>query len=234
MTVLGSLGLAVGRGAIALAIAAAIWSVSAGALGPQYIPDLPTVVGRLVALLASADFWPDAWHTLRRLILGYGAGVLVGIPLGLVLAEVQPLRFIAGALINGMAAIPLLALAPLMVFWFGINDGSKIALTFAVTVFPVMSDIMSGLARGAPGGVAPAEAPNTARCVLATLRRGLVLAVAAELIGEMIASTNGLGYQMLTSMALFDVPRLAAITLFVALPCAFAVSLIRWTEETLA
>ena len=233
MTMLGSLGLAAARGAIALAIAAVIWSVAAAVVGsPMTLPDLPTAVARLAQLAVTFSFWSEAWLSLQRLILGYGAAMLVGIPLGLVLAEVQALRFIAGGLVNGLAGIPLLALAPFMAVWFGIGDGSKVALAFAVAVFPIMSDITSGLARGKSH--ATEASPNATRCVLATLRRALVLAVAAVLIGEMVAATHGLGYLMMTSVATFDTATLAAVTLVAALPCAFVVSLIRWIEETFA
>ena len=143
-----------------------------------------------------------------------------------------PVMRIAGGLVNGLAGIPLLALAPFMAVWFGIGDGSKVALAFAVAVFPIMSDITSGLARGKSH--ATEASPNATRCVLATLRRALVLAVAAVLIGEMVAATHGLGYLMMTSVATFDTATLAAVTLVAALPCAFVVSLIRWIEETFA
>ncbi len=230
---LASLGLAAARGVIALALAAVIWIVTAAAVrSPMVLPDLATAVARVADLAVSLPFWSEAWLSVQRLVLGYGAAMLVGIPLGLVLAEVHALRFVAGGLVNGLAGIPLLALAPFVVIWFGIGDGSKVALAFAVAFFPIISDIMSGLARRKSR--ATEASPNATRCVLAALRRALVLAVAAVLIGEMIGATHGLGYLMVTSVATFDVATLAAVTLVVTLPCAFAVSLIRWIEETFA
>src|ERR1700692_3966122 len=186
MQVLASLARAIVRGAIALAIIAVLWSVAAAAVGsPISMPTLAAVVGRLGQLCLSPWFWQDTWISAQHIVLGYVAA-LIGIPLGLALASAAPMRFGLGA--------------PLMTLWFGIGDGSKIALAFAVTAFTLASDIMSGLARPAPMDGAQRETPGKTRCIIGALRRAFVLAVSAVLVGEMVASTHGLGYLLMGSV----------------------------------
>src|ERR1700722_10851582 len=234
MQVLVSLARAIVRGAIAFAIIAVLWSVTAAAVGsPISMPTLAAVVGRLGQLCLSPWFWQDAWISAQHILLGYVAA-LIGIPLGLALASAAPMRFGLGALVNGLAAAPLIAGAPLMTLWFGIGDGSKIALAFAVTAFTLASDIMSGLARPAPMDGAQRETPGTTRCILAAMRRAFVLAVGAVLVGEMVATTHGLGYLLMASVATFDTPQGVAALLFVSLPCGVVVAICRWAEREVA
>src|SRR5580700_8763748 len=101
MQVLASLATAIARGAIALAIIALLWSVAAVAVGePILMPTLAAVAGQLGQLCLSPSFWQDAWISAQHIVLGYVAA-LIGIPLGLALASVAPMRFGLGALVNG-------------------------------------------------------------------------------------------------------------------------------------
>jgi ABC-type nitrate/sulfonate/bicarbonate transport system permease component len=222
---------AIARGVIAILIVAALWQAAAMATGNTlFMPTLAMVLGRLGQLCVSIAFWEEAWVSLQHLVLGY-VPALIGIPLGLAFAAVTPLRFVFGGLVNGLAATPLIASAPLMAGWLGLGDSAKIVLVFVVAVFALTSEVMTGLARSASTGGAPDEGRGMARCIVAALRRSFVLAVTAVLVGEMLASAHGLGYLLITAMSLFDFARTAAILVVVALPCAVMAAIARGVEE---
>jgi NitT/TauT family transport system permease protein len=142
------------------------------------MPTLPAVLGRVGQLVVSGAFWRDAWVSLQHFGLGY-VPALIGIPLGIAFAAIPPLRFIFGALFNGLAAAPLIASAPLMTGWFGIGDTGKIALVFVVALVALASEVMTGFSPNAAD-----KAPGTARCIVASLRRSFVLAVTAMLVAS--------------------------------------------------
>jgi len=228
---LNNFATAIASGAIGLVIVAVAWQAAAMAVrDPLLMPALPAVLTRLGQLLISGSFWGEAAVTVQHFVLGY-VPALIGIPLGLALAAVMPLRFIFGGLVNGMAAAPLIASVPLLTSWLGIGDGAKIALVFVVAFFALTSEVMTGLARRASSAGAGDEAPGTARCIIAALRRSFVLAVTAALVGELVASTHGLGFVLMNSMMSFDFPQTAAVLLATALPCAIVVAVVRGVEE---
>jgi len=231
MNILERLVKAIARGVIGLLIVALLWQMVASAVDiPLLMPGLAAIFARLGQLLTSGLFWAEAWVSVQHFVLGY-VPALIGIPLGLAFAAVMPLRFIFGGLVNGLAAAPLIASAPLMTGWFGLGDGSKIALVFAVAFFALTSEVMTGLARNVPSSGASDEAPGAARCIMAALRRSFVLAVTAVLVGEIVGSMHGLGYLLVNSMMLFDFSQTAAVLLVAALPCALVVAALRGVEE---
>src|SRR5581483_5510034 len=79
--------------------------------------------------------------SLRRVLIGYGISLLIGIPLGVLLARSRPLEETVGALVLGIQALPSICWLPLALLWFGLNDsailfvvviGSALAVTLAV------------------------------------------------------------------------------------------------------
>jgi NitT/TauT family transport system permease protein len=211
---------------------ALLWSVAATVVGSSVIMPTPSAIAlRLTALEETAAFWRDAWITLLHLVAGYAAAMMVGIPLGIALGVVAPLRFWLGALFNGLAAAPLIAFAPLTAGWFGIGDGAKIALVFLVAGITLTSDIMTGLARKASIEDAGGKTASTSQLIFAAMRRALVLALTAALVGEMLMSKDGLGNLLMTSFQMFELDQTVAILLFVSLPFAVFVSFWRWIEK---
>ena len=102
-------------------------------------------------------------------------------------------------------------------------------LVFVVAFFALTSDVMSGLA-GARPGPTPDVSPGMARCIMAALRRALVLAVTAALVGEMMGATHGVGYLLMNSVMVLDTAQTVAVFLFAALPCALVVAIVRGIE----
>jgi NitT/TauT family transport system permease protein len=222
---------AIARGVIAIVIVALLWQLAAVITSnPILMPALPVVFDRLGKLVISASFWGEAGVSVMHLVLGY-VPALIGIPLGLAFAAVPPLRFLFGGVFNGLAGVPLIAAAPLMTAWFGLGDNGKIMLVFVVALFALTSDVMTDLARSTARGRAPEEAPGATRAIIAALRRSFVLAVTAALVGEMLASTHGLGYLLMNSVMIFDVPQTVAVFIVVALPCAVVTAVARGAEE---
>jgi len=93
--------------------------------------------------------WEHWSASMRRIIWGLFWAVLVGVPLGLLLATVRPFRHVVEPWVDFLRSLPPLAYFSLLVIWFGIGDTSKVWLLFLAAVAPISLSIVSG-AKGIP------------------------------------------------------------------------------------
>lgn len=203
---------------------------------PPYM--LPTPDRVAVALWTGRGYlFQNALITVSEIVLGLGFGLLVGA--GLALAMVfSPLleRWMTPVLVISQA-IPVFALAPLLVLWFGFGLASKVTMATLVIFFPVMASFFDGLRRTEPGWVelartmraSPYAQVRHVRLIAALPAFGSGLRVAAAIapigavIGEWVGSAGGLGYVMLNANA-----RLQTDTCFAALFLLALVAVFLW------
>ena len=116
-----------------------------GMVGSILLPP-PSVVARTGwRLVSSQELFGHVWSSLFRVLLGFGLASAVAIPLG-VIAGWYPFVFHAvDPLIELFRPIPVLALLPMAILWFGIGETSKIFLIFYTTVFLVLLNTMVGV-----------------------------------------------------------------------------------------
>jgi taurine transport system permease protein len=95
--------------------------------------------------LSGYYLWEHLGASLRRIGLGVGLAILIGIPLGLLLATVRPFRVIVEPYVNFIRALPPLAYFSLLIIWFGIEDTSKVWLLFLAAFAPIALSVVSGV-----------------------------------------------------------------------------------------
>jgi len=93
--------------------------------------------------------WEHWWASMRRILWGLLWAVIVGVPLGLLLATVASFRRVVEPWVDFLRSLPPLAYFSLLVIWFGIGDTSKVWLLFLAAVAPISLSIVSG-SRGIP------------------------------------------------------------------------------------
>ncbi len=221
---------------------------------PPYILPGPAAVG--VALARQPGLL--AWHasvTLREIVLGILLGSLVGAASAMLLAASRAARRWLMPLLVVSQALPVFALAPLLVLWLGYGMPSKVAMAVLIIYFPVTAAFLDGLRRTEPGWLELArtmDAPPWAvlrhirvPAALPALTSGLRVAAAVApigaVVGEWVGSSAGLGYLMLHANARMQVDLMFAALLVLAalaLVLWWAVDrtgrmLVRWQPETL-
>lgn len=192
--------------------------------------------GRVLAALASR--WDlilgHAAVTLVEILLGILIGGLFGALAALALATSAPARRWLGPLLVASQALPVFALAPVLVLWLGYGMASKVAMAVLVIFFPVTAAFRDGLRRTEPGWlelarVMDARPAATLRHVrvpaaLPAMASGLRVAAAVApigaVIGEWVGASRGLGYLMLQANA-----RVQADLMFAALLVLAAMAL---------
>jgi putative hydroxymethylpyrimidine transport system permease protein len=194
---------------------AILWQAVVTATGvPHYI--LPAPSGVLEALIANRSLiLLHASLTLIEILLGLGLGALGGAIAAILLAYFRPARVWLLPVLVASQAIPVFALAPLLVLWLGYGMASKVAMAALIIFFPVTTAFFDGLRRTDPAWLDTARTLGAAKSVLLWrvrvpaalpgLASGLRVAVAVApigaVVGEWVGSSAGLGFLMLHSNA---------------------------------
>lgn len=88
--------------------------------------------------------WEHLWASLRRILTGVGWAVVVGVPVGLLIATVRPVAVVLEPYVDFIRTLPPLAYFSLLLIWFGIEDTSKIWLLFLAAVAPIAVAVATG------------------------------------------------------------------------------------------
>lgn len=189
----------------------------------------------LAALYGNAAYLAGhALTTFSEILLGLLLGTIFGTATALLVASSGfARRWILPVLIMSQA-IPVFAIAPLLVVWFGYGLGSKIVMTTIIIFFPVTSAFQDGLRRTDEGLLDLARLARASRfqtlrllkipSALPALASGLRVAVAAApigaIVGEWVGSSAGLGYVMLHANARSQVDLVFAALMILGLLAA--------------
>ena len=219
---------------------------------PTYILPPPSRVA--VVLVQRFDLLVEqaAW-TASEMLLGLALGLVLGAMLAVIFAASAAWRRWALPLVIVSQAIPVIAIAPLLVLWLGYGMASKVAMAALVIFFPVVSSLYDGLRRTDPGWLELARTMNAPpRAVLLQIRlpaalpafaSGVRIAAAVApigaVIGEWVGASAGLGFLMTQSLARGQTPlAFAALTILCLLGLAlytaadrFARRLVPWQSH---
>ncbi len=208
----------------------AIWQAVVSITGvPEFMLPPPRDVARALvgdaALLAG-----HAGVTLAEILLGLLCGTALGVATALAMAAWRPARDWILPVIVASQAIPVFALAPILVLWLGFDLGPKIAMATLIIYFPVASAFFDGLRRTDPGHLDLARTMGAARgtvlrrirlpaalpSLASGLRVGVAVAPIGAVVGEWVGATAGLGHLMLHAKARVETPRMFAALIVLA------------------
>jgi putative hydroxymethylpyrimidine transport system permease protein len=224
------------RAAIVFVCFLAAWEALVRLTGvPHFILPGPARVGA-----ALAENWAfileNAGVTLVEIVLGMAVGLILGLSCALALTASKTARAWLLPLVVASQAIPVFAIAPLLVLWLGYGIASKIAAASLIVFFPVASAFYDGLARTNPGWLDLARtmgASKTATLLRLRLPAALpafasgarvaaAIAPIGAVIGEWVGASAGLGFLMLQSNAQMRVDLMfAALAVLAAFALAF-------------
>ena len=191
------------------------WEALVWATGvPPYLLPPPSTVLAVLAQRSDLLLEHAVW-TATEMLLGLVLGLLMGAGLAIVFAASLGWRRWALPLVIVSQAIPVIAIAPLLVLWLGYGMASKVAMAALVIFFPVTSALYYGLRRTDQGWLDLARTMGAPpRAVLLQIRLPAALPAFASgariaaavapigaVIGEWVGSAAGLGYLMTQSLA---------------------------------
>jgi NitT/TauT family transport system permease protein len=226
-----------------------LWHLASVYLVSSVLFPPPVIVFRkAVVLLKNGVLVEHLWASIQRILAGFIAGSLLGVPIGLGMGSFAPLRKILEPYTEFLRFIPSVAMITVAVIWFGIGEASKIFLIIYTTIFIVILNTAAGVSAIAPNKIRAAQAlgatraqiflhvalPATVPYILTGMRLAMANSFTTIVAAELIAANEGLG-KMLWDGRMF----MLVDDIFVSLVClgllGFAVDrMFRWSIYTFA
>jgi len=220
-----------------LAAAALLWYLIAEIGGfPAFVLPTPLQVwARFLRALGDGSLLRNTLFTLGEVLAGLALGVSVATTLGYVLAKSPPLeRFLAPYIVASQST-PIVAIAPLLVIWFGPGVLSKVLICALIVFFPVLVNTIVGI-RSVPEDLHDLmrslqatrwqifrllEVPAALPVLLGGLRIGATLSVIGAVVGEFVGADRGLGFLINVGRGEYDTA-LVFVAVFTLIALALA------------
>jgi NitT/TauT family transport system permease protein len=199
------------RASIVLVVALIVYEIVArsGTFPRALMPTIPTVLATFWDMLIDGTMLRHTLYTLYRVLFGFALAMVVGIPLGIMMARFRPVENFLLPLVSALMPIPSFALVPLFMLWFGIGNLTTIIIVFYAATFPMLFNTWSGVRSVNPIWLRAAGAmgadehrlfwkviiPGASPFIITGMRQSFIRAWIAVVGAEMIAASSwGLGW----------------------------------------
>jgi NitT/TauT family transport system permease protein len=222
----------VGLSASGLAGFLIVWEVVVRLLRvPEIVLPPPTsVLAALYAIVRSGAVFPHIGITLTEILLGFAIGAVAAFGLGSLIALFRFVDRMLFPYIIAVQAVPKVAIAPLLVIWFGFGLESKILMTAIIAFFPILVntvvglrqveqdrlDLMTALKASRWQTFRFVRLPTALPFIFAGLDVGIVLSVIGAIVGEFVGASGGLGYLLLVYNADLKIAAVFALLIILA------------------
>ncbi|MWB78401.1 ABC transporter permease subunit [Pseudooceanicola sp. 216_PA32_1] len=197
---------------------------------PSYFLPSPEATGEALLYGLSGPYYPHIWATLSATLYGYVLGCGLAIVTGVIVAETPLVEKILTPYIVALQAIPKVALAPLIIVWFGYGLSSKVIMVAMICFFPVFVNVVVGIKATDANLISLFRAfsasrwmmlwhlklPGAASMIFAGLQVSIVFALIGTIVTEFVASKLGLGVLISSSMTNLNVANMFAIIVLLA------------------
>lgn len=223
--------LPVSLGALLLAWQGLIWVNN---YPPFILPPPARVWDRFWLVLADGTLARHAYVTLGETLSGLAIGLTVAAALGYWLAQSRSLERLLAPYIIASQSVPVVAIAPLLVIWFGSGQTSKVLICALIVFFPILINVVVGVRSVEPDlrdlmrtlrasrwqTFIHLELPAALPMLLGGLKIGATLAVIGAVVGEFVGADRGLGFLINAARGAFD-----TALVFVAIMALVAIAL---------
>ena len=187
---------------------------------PFVFPAPSKVLAALQHDLVTPAYWQAVGVTLTEIIVGFLAGSALGIALGTVMALSPLMDRILNPYVVGFQSVPKVAIAPLMIVWFGFGIESKILIVALTAMFPVLVntiaglrstdsdrlDLLRGMCASRVQTLRFVQLPHAMPYIFAGLNTAIVFSVIGAIVGEFVGARQGLGVVILKANFGLDLP----------------------------
>jgi NitT/TauT family transport system permease protein len=162
----------------------------------------------------------ESWVTALECVYGFALALGIGIPIAVVMTYSRIANQMFYPLLVASQSIPKVAVAPILLIWFGTGIESKLAMAFVIAFFPIVVDTATGLRSTSPDLLELARSlqcsrfqtffkiqlPSALPSIFSGAKIAVTLAVIGAVIGEFIGSNEGLGNLLLTANSQLNTP----------------------------
>lgn len=203
--------------ALALGIVAVAWEIVGRQASPLLFAPLSKVAVALVDIILSGELLASVLLSAQALVYGYGLAVLVGVPLGLTIGRFPVLDDLLSPYLSALLSTPMIGVAPLLLFAFGIDVASRAAVVFVFAIVVITVNTAAGILHVDRSLVEMSRVfgasqvqqfrfilfPSALPGTFAGLRLGLGQALTGMITAEFIVTAVGIGKQLMFYSARF-------------------------------
>ncbi len=220
---------------VALVLFVVVWQLLwASAIWPEFkLPAPGAVFGQIADEFASGQALSIIWTSISRAVLGFLFALVIGTPLGLLVATVPLVRSAIGPLLSGLQSLPSVAWVPAAVLWFGLTDGTIYFVVLMGAVPSIANGLVSGIDQVPPllprvGYAMGATRSQAARLIMlpaalpgffSGLKQGWAFSWRSLMAAEIIATSPslgfGLGAYLNQGQSLSDMPSVMAAIILI-------------------
>ncbi|WP_190815769.1 ABC transporter permease subunit [Saccharopolyspora pogona] len=224
-----------------------VWQTgsSTGLIPEEVLPPISEVLDTGRYLEGTGELQRHILTSLRRISIGFGIGAATGLLLGFAVGMSRLAEGLFDRSLQMVRTIPHLALVPLMIAWFGIGELPKVLLVALGTLFPVYLNTVNGIRGVEPklvelgrsyglgplGVIRQVVVPGALPSILTGIRYALGVAWLTLVVGETIASRDGIGFLAQNARELLRTDQIVLAVLLYAIAGFLADALIRSVER---
>lgn len=213
-----------------LAVLALWWLVTTFGGIPSFI--LPSPMATVQTLFDPSYQWGyNAFITATEIFVGYAIAIVVGVLTAMLFTWFRLARAALLPLFITISMVPKVALGPLLIVWFGYGVSTNIFFAFLISFFPILITTARGLQEIEPDLLDLVRAlkgsrwqifvkiqlPGALPYIFSAMKVGAILAVAGAIVGEFVASSEGLGYLMIQVQSTLDTAAMFMAVLLLSL-----------------
>jgi NitT/TauT family transport system permease protein len=214
---------------------------------PIVLPAPSDVVQSMVEMLGTASF---AWHlgvTLYEILAGFALGAVAGLFFGCLIGRFPLLEKSLYPYLVAFQTVPKVALAPIIVIWFGFGASSKIVITAIISFFPILANTIAGL-RATPADQIElllaftatrwqifwkVQVPQALPYLMVGVDVALMMAVIGAIVGEFVSAKAGLGFLILQKNFSMDMAGVFAILIVLSAIGVALHLIVQWLRRRL-
>jgi NitT/TauT family transport system permease protein len=225
-----------------------IWEYYGRRMDPIFMAPPSAIFEAAVQLIQSGALKKAMVQTLWPFSVGMALTVVVGIALGIVMAQWRTLEYVLDPFINALYAIPRIALIPLIILWAGLEFVGKVSILVSVAIFPITVNAFSGIrdVRGAMLEIGRAYGatewqifwkivlPAAIPFIMAGIRLAVGLAIIGIIVAEFFTAISGLGGMIVEYANVFATAKLFVPIIVIALIGVVLTEFVMWLERRMS
>jgi NitT/TauT family transport system permease protein len=234
--------------AAAVAVFLVVWEYYGRRMDPIFMAPPSAIFRAALELIGSGALEKALIQTLWPFAVGMALTVVVGIALGIVMAQWRTLEYVLDPFVNALYAIPRIALIPLIILWAGLEFAGKVTILVSVAVFPIIVNTYAGIrdVRGAMLEIGRAYGatewqtfwkitlPAAIPFIMAGIRLAVGLAIIGIIVAEFFTAISGLGGMIVEYANVFATAKLFVPIIVIALVGVVLTELVMWLERRMS
>lgn len=225
-----------------------LWEYASGRLINAFFISSPSlIVGRLWQWFSTGEILPHLTVTLEAMIMGFVIGSVVGFVIGVLFGRVRFLADVLDPFITMFYSLPMVALAPLFIMWFGIGISSKIAVSATIVFFVVFLNTYSGIRQVNPIYIHATQImgasrwqvtrtvmlPSATAWMITALKVSVPNSLVGTVVGEFMSANRGVGFLIAEGTGLFDTNTVFAGLVVLCAIAGIANAMVKQAEQYL-